>query len=365
MESARQAARLASAPARRRAAAADRGSGTIHRCARWTRSRDRRRRRLPGSRGAPSARAAARRDLGAYLSYLRARRAGPDPALAQPERPGAGQQRRRPRLLPVRAGARRAGAVPRRQPVLLRPAERAGRRQHDGEHVDAGAEPADGAGHPLPRRRASRSCCCSRWAWPAPPRPGTGCCPGTWCAAGRPPGSAACGAASRRRWCRTPTGTSTSSPSSWCRSSSGRCCGCASPAGPCAAGSSSGLLVVLQVFINEEILLFTALTLGVFVLAYAAMALASATRGGAGGSLAGLGVAALTAAGAARRTRCGCQFFGPGSYHGQPFLPGKYVTDLLSIGRVRPAVAGRQRRDRPGPERQRRPRTTPSSAYRC
>ena len=35
----------------------------------------------------------------------------PDPALDQPERPGAGQQRRRPRLLPVRAGARRAGAV--------------------------------------------------------------------------------------------------------------------------------------------------------------------------------------------------------------------------------------------------------------
>ena len=42
------------------------------------------------------------------------------------------------------------------------------------------------------------------------------------------------------------------------------------------------------------------------------------------------------------------QFAGPGSYQGQPFLPGKYVTDLLSIGRVRPAVAGRQRRRSPG-----------------
>ena len=127
-----------------------------------------------------------------------------------------------------------------------------------------------------------RWCCCSPWAWPAPPRPGTGCCPGTWCAAGSPPGSAACGAGSARRWCRTPTGTSTSSPSSWCRSSSGRCCGCASRAGRCAAGSSSGLLIVLQVFINEEVLLFTALTLGVFVLAYAAMAWpAAASRGAA------------------------------------------------------------------------------------
>ena len=37
--------------------------------------------------------------------------------------------------------------------------------------------------------------------------------------------------------CRTPTGTSTSSPSSWSRSSSGRCSGCGSLAGPSGAGS--------------------------------------------------------------------------------------------------------------------------------
>ena len=49
-----------------------------------------------------------------------------------------------------------------------------------------------------------------------------------------------------------------------------------------------GLLVVLQVFINEETLLFTALTLGVFVLGYAVMAggrrgNGRAVRGRAGG----------------------------------------------------------------------------------
>ena len=37
-------------------------------------------------------------------------------------------------------------------------------------------------------------------------------------------------------------------------------------------GVAVGLLIVLQVFINEETLLFTALTVGVFVLGYAAMA---------------------------------------------------------------------------------------------
>ena len=45
-----------------------------------------------------------------------------------------------------------------------------------------------------------------------------------------------------------------------------------------------GLLVVLQVFINEEILLFTALTLGVFVLAYAAHGLAVGAERWPGGS---------------------------------------------------------------------------------
>ena len=100
-----------------------------------------------------------------------------------------------------------------------------------------------------------------------------------------------------------------------------------------------GLLVVLQVFINEEVLLFVALTLGVFVLAYAAMAWHSA-REVAGRFAAGLGVAALTAS-VFLAYPLGWQFFGPGSYHGQPFLPGKYVTDLLSIGAfARQSLAG-------------------------
>lgn len=91
-----------------------------------------------------------------------------------------------------------------------------------------------------------------------------------------------------------------------------------------------GLLVVLQVFINEEVLLFTALTLGVFVLAYAAMAWPT-VKEVAGRFAAGLGVALLTAA-VLLAYPLSWQFTGPGSYHGQPFLPGKYVTDLLSIG---------------------------------
>ncbi|MCA2212285.1 hypothetical protein [Jidongwangia harbinensis] len=99
------------------------------------------------------------------------------------------------------------------------------------------------------------------------------------------------------------------------------------------------LLVVLQVFINEETLLFTALTLGVFVLAYAAMARADA-RAVAPRFLAGLGVTAVTAS-ALLAYPLWWQFFGPRSYHGQPFDPGHYVTDLLSVGAyARQSLAG-------------------------
>jgi hypothetical protein len=60
----------------------------------------------------------------------------------------------------------------------------------------------------------------------------------------------------------------------------------------------------------------------------------------AGRFAAGLGVAALTAL-VLLAYPLGWQFFGPGSYHGQPFLPGKYVTDLLSIGAyARQSLAG-------------------------
>jgi hypothetical protein len=104
-------------------------------------------------------------------------------------------------------------------------------------------------------------------------------------------------------------------------------------------GVTLGLLIVVQVFINEETLLFTALTLGAFVVAYAAMAPRVAMRA-ARHVLAGLGVAGVTA-GVLLAYPLYFQFTGPGSYHGQPFLPDKFVTDLLSVGAfARQSLAG-------------------------
>ena len=104
-------------------------------------------------------------------------------------------------------------------------------------------------------------------------------------------------------------------------------------------GVRLGLLVVLQVFINEETLLFTALTLGVFVLAYAALQW-SEVRGYWRRFVAGLGVAGLTAV-VPLAYPLWFQFAGPQSYSGQPFEPGKFVTDLLSLGAyARQSLAG-------------------------
>ena len=64
-------------------------------------------------------------------------------------------------------------------------------------------------------------------------------------------------------------------------------------------GVTLGLLIVLQVFLNEEILLFTALTLGFFVLAYAVMRRRRSRCVRARHFLAGLGVAALVSGAAA------------------------------------------------------------------
>jgi hypothetical protein len=99
------------------------------------------------------------------------------------------------------------------------------------------------------------------------------------------------------------------------------------------------LLVVLQTFINEEILLFTALALGVFVVVYALMAprraLAEARP-----FLTGLGVSVLVA-GALLAYPLWYQFFAPGNYHGQPFAPDEYATDLLSVvAYARQSLAG-------------------------
>jgi len=100
-----------------------------------------------------------------------------------------------------------------------------------------------------------------------------------------------------------------------------------------------GLLIVLQVFINEESLLFTAMALGVFVIAYALMAPARA-RQDARHLLAGLGVASVVA-GALLAYPLWFQFFGPGNYSGQPFAPDKYATDLASLaGFARQSLAG-------------------------
>ena len=100
-----------------------------------------------------------------------------------------------------------------------------------------------------------------------------------------------------------------------------------------------GLLIALQAFLNEEVLLFTALTLGVFVLGYAAMAWPEAAAV-ARRFVAGLGVAGLTA-GALLAYPLWWQFAGPGSYSGQPFTPDEYVTDLFSLGAyARQSLAG-------------------------
>ncbi|MEV4708288.1 hypothetical protein [Actinoplanes sp. NPDC049316] len=99
------------------------------------------------------------------------------------------------------------------------------------------------------------------------------------------------------------------------------------------------LLIVLQVFINEESLLFTALTLFVFVVAYACFDFAAARqvarRFGAGLAVAAGASLVLLA------YPLWWQFAGPQSYHGQPFEPGKFVTDLVSLGAyARQSLAG-------------------------
>ncbi len=104
-------------------------------------------------------------------------------------------------------------------------------------------------------------------------------------------------------------------------------------------GVALGFLVVLQVFINEEILLFTALALLVFVVAYAAWNRA-AVRAAWRPFLGGLGVAGVTAL-VPLAYPLWFQFFGPGHYQGLPFAPGEFVTDLLSLGAyARRSLAG-------------------------
>ncbi|MDI6105361.1 hypothetical protein QLQ12_42950 [Actinoplanes sp. NEAU-A12] len=90
-----------------------------------------------------------------------------------------------------------------------------------------------------------------------------------------------------------------------------------------------GLLIVLQIFINEEALLFVAMTLGIFAVSYALMARDEARRVWKHFT-AGLAVAAATS-GVLTAYPLWIQFMGKGSYHGQPFEPSKIVTDLASL----------------------------------
>ncbi|MEV6849836.1 hypothetical protein [Actinoplanes sp. NPDC051411] len=104
-------------------------------------------------------------------------------------------------------------------------------------------------------------------------------------------------------------------------------------------GITIGLLVVGQVFLNEEVLLFTALALGAFVVAYALSVPRRAMRE-ARQFLAGLGVAVLVAL-VLLAYPLWWQFTQGGSYRGQPFAPDQYVTDLASLGTFgRQSVAG-------------------------
>ncbi len=100
-------------------------------------------------------------------------------------------------------------------------------------------------------------------------------------------------------------------------------------------GLALGILVTLQVFINEEMLFIVAIAMGLFIGCYAVMR-RSAVRPLIKPFLAGLTIAAGTA-GALVAYPLWQQFFGPGSYRGlSPSLQG-FGTDLVAI----PALASR------------------------
>ncbi|MBA3488400.1 MAG: hypothetical protein H0T78_02470 [Longispora sp.] len=89
-----------------------------------------------------------------------------------------------------------------------------------------------------------------------------------------------------------------------------------------------GLLAVIQVFINEEILFLTALALLLLVLSYAVMRPREA-RDHVRPFITGLGVAFLVAA-PLLAYPLWFQFFGPRSYHGLPGYLGKYIAPIDS-----------------------------------
>jgi hypothetical protein len=94
-------------------------------------------------------------------------------------------------------------------------------------------------------------------------------------------------------------------------------------------GVTLGLLIVVQAFISEELLLLTAISLAFFIIAYVAMdfrtAREYAARFAAGGAIAAL------VAGALLSFPLHYQFFGPGHYRGQPFVLDRFATSLGSL----------------------------------
>jgi hypothetical protein len=96
-----------------------------------------------------------------------------------------------------------------------------------------------------------------------------------------------------------------------------------------------GLLITYQAFLNEEVLLLTAVACALFLCAYAVQRW-SEVRGQVRPFLAGMLVAALTA-GALLAYPLWVQFFGPGHYRGLPPGVDRFTTDLASY----PAFARR------------------------
>ncbi|BCJ72319.1 glycosyl transferase [Catellatospora sp. IY07-71] len=94
-------------------------------------------------------------------------------------------------------------------------------------------------------------------------------------------------------------------------------------------GSVLGLLVVAQAFVNEEVLLYTALGCGVFLAAYAALTW-PARRGAIRPVLATAGVAAVVG-GALLAYPLWKQFFGPQSYRGLPPGASAFGADLAGF----------------------------------
>jgi hypothetical protein len=94
-------------------------------------------------------------------------------------------------------------------------------------------------------------------------------------------------------------------------------------------GITLGLLLVTQVFINEEMLLIAAIALAVFVVAFAVMNIRAVREWGLR-FVAGAAVAALVA-GVLLAYPLWYQFAGPGHYHGQPFPLDRFATSLGSL----------------------------------